>query len=106
MKKNHRFSVVDKKEAGKDRLVIILSVISGLALVFCIITSMVYKGNGGTFLGAVGLAAALLALYGCILSFQTLFRKRRGSRVIYAGAILGGVLFILWMAIFLSGLKG
>lgn len=106
MKKNHRLSVVDKKETRQDKFAVLLSVVSGLAMVFCIVMSIVYKGKGGTYLGAVGLAAALLALYGCVLSFRTLYRKRRGSRLLYTGAIMGGVLFILWMAVFLSGLKG
>ncbi len=106
MKKNHRFSVVNKKETKQDKLSIVLAVVSASALLFCIIASVAFGGKGGTFLGAVGLAAALLALYGCVLSFRTLYQKRRGSRLLYVSAVLNGVLFILWMAVFLSGLKG
>lgn len=106
MKNNYKFSVIDKKEKKEGRLSVILSLISAAAFAFCIIAATVQKGQGAAYIGAIGLAAALFALYGCVLSLRRLFERKKGSKLLYLGAILGGVLFILWMAVFLSGVKG
>lgn len=105
MKNKHKFSVSNRKEKKEGILSVRLSVISAAAFVFCMIASALQQGKGGSYLGAVGFAAAMFSLYGCVLSMRQLFVRRKGNKTLYTGAILGGVLFILWMAVFLWGFK-
>ncbi len=106
MKRAHRYSVVKKPVSKTGRFSVILALISAAAFVFCILDSAIMGGEGQTYIGAIGLAAMLIALYGCVLSFKEMSRKKKGNKMLFAGAILCGVLFMVWAAAFIAGIKG
>ena len=106
MKKVRRYSVMKKKVSKESRLSVLLAVISACAFLFCIIVSAFSNGSAPSYTGAIGLASALLALYSCILGIKELSASKNEYKKSYVGAIAGGVVFIVWLAIFLTGVKG
>ena len=105
MKKNQKYSILNKKKALSGRLGVILGCISAAAFLFCVIVSVVAGGKGGTFIGAVGLASMLLPLYGLTECIKDLSANKNRIRITYLGAALCGAMFFLWLAIFLAGIK-
>ena len=106
MKKSRRYSVMKKSVSKRSRLSIWMAAVSACAFLFCIIVSALSEGRGTSYIGAVGLGSALLALYGCVLGIKELSSAENSYKKSYAGAIAGGVVFIIWLAIFLTGVKG
>lgn len=106
MKRAGRYYVVKKQESKTGKFAVILAIVSAAAFVYCIFDSAFRGGEGLTYIGAIGLAAMLIALYGCILCFKELHRKKKGTRLLFAGAILCGTLFMVWAAAFVAGIKG
>lgn len=106
MKNRRRYSVANRPVSKDSRLSVILASVSAGALLFCIIASALAGGSGASYIGAVALASALLALYGCVLGIKELAAQKKEYKKSYVGAIFGGVVFVLWLAIFLTGVKG
>lgn len=105
MQRRHKFSSSRKPVLNESKWSIALAVVSAAAFLFCIIVSAVAGGSGASYIGAVGLASALLALYGCVLGIQGLSKAKTEYKRSYTGAILCGVIFVIWLAVFLSGIK-
>lgn len=105
MKSRRRYSVLEKPLSKKSKLSLALAGISAAAFLFCIIVSAIFAGDAATFIGAVALAAMLLALYGCYLGIRELAEPKSEFRKSYLGAIVSGVMFIVWMTVFLTGVK-
>ena len=103
--KNRRYFAV-KKNSKRGKRSIILAAVSAAGFVFCVIASSLSGGEGASYIGAVGLGCALLALYGCILGLKELSMDEKSHKKPFAGAIASGVVFIIWMAIFITGIKG
>ncbi len=105
MKKKRKFSIAKKPVSKRNKLSLILSVVSALIFAACIVVSAIFMGEGGSYVGAIGLAGALFALYACILGIKDLAAHDRSYRKSYVGAILGGVIFIIWLTVFFKGVK-
>lgn len=105
MKNRRRYSVARKPVSKDSRFSVILASVSAAALLFCIIASALSGGSGALYIGAVALASALLALYGCIVGIKELAAAKKEYKRSYVGAIFGGVIFVLWLAVFFTGVK-
>ena len=105
MAKKYKYSFTRKNEAKGGREAVILSAVSLALFLVLIVVSFCYAGEGGPILGAVGLVAMLLALYGCYLGLKGLVEKDTGHRLSAIGTICAGVMSIVWLALFLVGVK-
>jgi hypothetical protein len=105
MKSRRKYLASKKPVSKENKLSLTLAIISAAAFLFCVAASALSGGNGASYIGAVGLASALLALYGCIVGIRELASSDKTYRRSYVGAILGGVVFIIWLAVFLTGIK-
>lgn len=108
MKRGHgyRYSALKPKSSKEGKISLGMAVLSGGLLLFCVIASALSAGKGTAYIGAVGLGAGLFALYGTVLGLKALQEKKNRSRLTIAGAIISGILFVLWLAVFIIGLKG
>ena len=104
--KNGRRYVVVKKRSKRSRMSIILAAVSAMGFVFSIAASSLAGGKGASYIGAVGLGCALLSIYGCILGIKELASDEKIHKKPHVGAIASGVMFIIWIMIFLTGTKG
>ena len=105
MKSRRKYSVTKKSLSKDGRMSLILSLVSAAAFLFCITASAVSRGEGASYIGAAGLGAALLALYGCALGIKEFASPDSVYKKPYVGTILSGVVFIIWLAVFLNGVK-
>ena len=94
-KKRYKYDFAKKKHSEKG---VTSSVFAGISLgIFCIaaICSLAFHGKGGLYLGAMGLIAIGLSIYGFILGLRPAFlqnwssRKRRAYGYL-AGAVSAG----------------
>ena len=104
MSKKYNYSFVDKKTGSKQKRALILAAVSALLLAAAAVISVASGGAGGAFLGGFGLGGILFALWGFIYSIR-LLSKRMTSRMVFAGAIFCGVMFIVWLPLFLLGVR-
>ena len=105
MARKYKYSFTKKEEAQEGRTALLMAAVSlGLFLLLSLI-SFACGGKGGTALGAFGLFAMLLALYGCYTGCKSFGKQSRLPRLSIIGAIASGAMFILWLALFLVGVK-
>ena len=105
MAKKYKYSFTRDHEAKEGLEALVLSGISFAAFIVLAIISFAFSGNGGAVLGAAGLVAMLLAVYGCYLGLKGLAEKNTGHRFAAIGTIFAGVMSIIWLALFLVGVK-
>jgi dolichyl-phosphate-mannose--protein O-mannosyl transferase len=93
-----------KKTAPAAKESILFSAISLGLFVLDIILSCVTKG-GGAVLGAIGLFAMLVAMYGFYLGVKAISDRGTNHLVTAFGTIFAGVMSIGWIGIFLLGMQ-
>ena len=77
MARRYRYSFTKKKEAG--------------------------KGQYGFVTGGVCLFAALLSIYGFIMGLLSFSEAGKGHKTSIIGSITNGIIMILWLGIYLTG---
>ena len=103
-KKRYKYDFAKKKHSEKG---VTSSVFAGIYLgIFCIaaICSLAFHGKGGLYLGAMGLIAIGLSIYGFILGLKSFSEKNRDQLFCKIGAAGNGVLMVIWLGLFLLGL--
>lgn len=105
MAKKYKYSFAGKKEVREGRGAIVLSALA-LALFFISISiSYISEGNAGIVIGACGLFSFLCAVYGFYLGLSVLKTRQKGQAIAVVGSISSGIVAILWLTVFLMGLK-
>lgn len=105
MAKKYKYSFSRTNEAKEGKEALVLAGVSFAAFIVLTIVSFAMSGKGGVALGAVGLVAMLLAVYGCCLGLKGLASENTGHRLAAMGTISAGVMSIVWLALFLVGVK-
>lgn len=100
-----KYQFLKKKEAPDAKLSIWFSLASLVTLIILTLVSFAYEGNGGTALGAVGLLAALVAFYAFYLGMRVLVKRDPEYRLPAFSAVFSGTMSIVWIAMFLWGLR-
>ncbi|MGI6116819.1 MAG: hypothetical protein ACOYBC_00375 [Bilifractor sp.] len=102
MAKNKYTFVKKVAPAAKESL--IMSTISLGLFVLDIILSCAFSGKGGAFLGAIGLFAMLVAMYGFYLGIRAISKRGTNYRITALGTIFAGIMSIIWLSVFFLGL--
>lgn len=105
MAKRYRYSFVKKKEAGKGKLSVGLSIASFLLFWAAVLTDYQLEGSFGFLVGGISLFAMLLSAYGFIMGLMSFSEEDRNHRTSIVGSIINGVIMICWLGIFLMGLR-
>ena len=104
-KKKYKYAFARQKHSQKG---IISTVFAGLSLgLFGVssLCSLVFHGKGGIYLGAMGLAAMVLSIYGFVLGLHSFSQKNRNQLYCKIGAVANGSLMVIWLALFLVGIS-
>jgi len=94
-----------KKVAPAAKESLIFSVASLGLLVLDIVLSCAMKGSGGAVLGAIGLFAMLVAMYGFYLGIRAVSDRGTNYLITALGTIFAGIMSIIWIGIFFLGLQ-
>ena len=103
--KRYKYSLTNKNHAAKG---VVSTACAGISFgILCVasLCSMAYHGNGGIYLGAMGLAALGISIYGFIMGLRSFSEKHKNQRFCKIGAMANGVIMVIWLALFLVGLS-
>ena len=93
MARRYRYAFAKKREAAKGKWSVGLAVVLALFL----------DGKLGGLIGGTGLFAMLLSAYGFALGLSSFSEENRKHRTSMIGSILNGVILVIWLGLFLSG---
>ena len=99
------YSFLEPGDMPRANASIIFSGISLAILLISILIASIMEGQGGMVLGAAGLAGALFALYAFIIGMLALARIESRYRLCVAAAIISGLMMIIWLTVFLNGVR-
>ncbi len=105
MAKKYKYSFAGKKEVREGRGAIVLSALSLILFVVSVGLSAITEGNAGLITGAFGLFSILCGIYGFYMGLSVLKTRQKGHGVASAGSILAGIAVIVWLTVFIMGLK-
>jgi uncharacterized membrane protein YadS len=93
-----------KKVAPAAKESLIFSAASLGLLILDILLSCAMNGNGGAILGAIGLFAMLVAMYGFYLGVRAVSDRGTNYLITALGTIFAGIMSIIWIGIFVLGM--
>lgn len=103
MAKKQKYKFAKKEYAKKG---VSSSVFAGvtlwLFLADCIL-SFFFRGTAGIFVGAIALMAMLFSVYGFYLGLSGFSEKGTSHAFCVLGAIVNGIMMVVWLALFLIG---
>lgn len=104
MAKRYRYSFTKKKEAGKGKLSVGLAAASFLLFAGVVGTALLLKGSYGFVVGGLSLFATLLSIYGFLMGLVSFSEEERSHRTSIIGSITNGIIMIVWLGIYLTGI--
>ena len=97
MARRYRYAFAKKREAAKGKWSV------GLAAASLVLFALFLDGKLGGLIGGTGLFAMLLSAYGFALGLSSFSEENRKHRTSMIGSILNGVILVIWLGLFLSG---
>lgn len=104
MAKKMMYSFAEKKHSVIGIISTIMGVISLAMLLAIVVVSYYMWGNAGIYAGAVGVCGIVFALAGFILGIASFSEKDIKYKYPKIGSILCGIMFAIWLAIYLIGI--
>lgn len=97
------YSFAEKKHSMNG---IVSTVLGGVSLAFLL--AMVYasyymRGDAGLYVGGFGVAGMILSLAGFIIGVMSFSEKNIRYKYPKIGSIMSGVVFVIWLALYLVG---
>ena len=104
-KKRYKYSFTKRRHTKGGIESSVFALLSLLLFFVCAVSSMVFNGAGGLYLGAIGLSALGISVYGFILGLKSFSEKNRQLFYSKIGSVANGVLMVIWVAMFLLGIE-
>ncbi|HIU78321.1 MAG TPA: hypothetical protein IAB09_02725 [Candidatus Avilachnospira avicola] len=93
-----------KKPFAKNGWYAFFTSLMVLLLTFLTISMSVrMAGQTGMLSGALGLSCLLFSLMACFFAFLGIKEQEKNHAFAYAGAVIGGLLFIFWIGLIIAG---
>ena len=105
MKRNH-FKFTGKRHSKRGMLACLLAAASIFALVYLVATSFLAQGNGGVYLGAIGLSALVVALVSFVQSVKSMREEDTFRGIPIASLALSILASGAWIALYAVGFAG
>ena len=100
-----RYTFLKDESTPQFRYSLMLTGASAACLAVLLAIAVTQAGMTDVAIGAVGLAAMLIAWYSFSVSLRELVRRPPVIRLAVISTALSGVLSIIWLALFLAGVK-
>lgn len=105
MADKRRYRFVEKVQSGEGIFSFRMAVLSFLLLVADVIFSFAMGGKAGYLAGVIGLVALLFAAYGFYTGMKSFSDNKKASPLFpVIGSISSGVMVVIWITLFLSGI--
>ena len=105
MARRYRYAFAKKREAAKGKWSVGLAAASLVLFIVAVVLALFLDGKLGGLIGGTGLFAMLLSAYGFALGLSSFSEENRKHRTSMIGSILNGVILVIWLGLFLSGVQ-
>lgn len=105
MAKRFRYAFAKKKEAAKGKLSLGLVIASFLLFVAAVLVSFFLGEPFGFLVGGLSVFGMLLSVYGFIMGLVSFSEENRKHTTSIIGSIVNGMVVIIWIGIFLTGVS-
>ena len=104
MAKKRMYSFAKEKHSGKGVLSTVLGILS--LIIFGVLAWLAYylDGQGGIYLGSIGLLGIVFALCGVVFGLMGFAEDNVRYLFAKVGAILNGIMLTLWVFVILIGI--
>ena len=103
--KDQRFQFIKKKHSKGGIEALVLGTVSFGLLLAAIIVSWVKAGQAGILVGGLGITGALLSIFGFAVGMKSFHEKETSSFFSVTGSMVCGILFVIWLTMFVSGIR-
>jgi hypothetical protein len=103
-RKKDNFKFSGRSHSVKGIISVILAVISLLSIISSSIISAISHGNGGIFLGMIGIVSLVISLVGFILGIKGSLEKEIYYMAPVIGMIMNGLLFLFYFVLYVVGI--
>jgi len=103
MAKRFKYTSGLKPDTPGGTASVLMAVISAVLFLVAGIISYVFSGKGGSYLGAIGLTAMLLAVCGFFIGLHSFSDKDKNHRYSTIGSLTNGVIAVIWLTVYLLG---
>jgi hypothetical protein len=105
MAKRFRYAFAKKKEAAKGKLSLGLAIASFLLFVAAVLVSFFLGESFGFLVGGLSVFGMLLSVYGFVMGLLSFSEENRKHATSIIGSIVNGMVVIIWIGIFLTGVS-
>lgn len=103
-KKRRNVKFGNRKHSTRGILSTVMAAFSIILLCVLVIVSYKMRGNGGIYLGSVGIAAFLLNLVGVSTAIKSFKEKEREYLFSKIGIIINFIMVLSWAGIYILGM--
>lgn len=103
MRKKFKYSFARGEMAEGGVESVLLAVLAILLFVSASLISFFMKGNGGNYLGALGLFSMMSSVWGFYLGLMSFREKNKNHKSSIIGSVANGLIAVGWLGLFLSG---
>ena len=83
----------------------VLGIVAVIIILALIYVAAYYKGNGGAYLGSIGITAIVITIYGLNLRLRSFKEKNKIYTFSKIGSLLNGILIAGWIGLILFGME-
>ena len=102
MAKRYRYAFVKKRESRRGKISVVLAIISVLLFIAAMAVD-IWEVPVPHLVGGLCLLGALLSLYGFFAGILSFSEKNRGNTTGIIGSISCGIIVIIWLGLYLTG---
>ncbi|MDO5538740.1 MAG: DUF6142 family protein [Eubacteriales bacterium] len=103
MAKKMMYSFEEKKNSGNGIVSTIMGTIALVFLLAMIYSSYYMRGEAGLYAGAFGICGMIFSFAGFIVGIMSFSEKNIKYKYPKIGSLMCGVVFVIWLALFLIG---
>lgn len=104
MVKKSVYKFTDKKHARGGLVSTVLGCISLVIFLALVYVSFRYEGNGGIYIGSIGLTGLILSIMGLIFGIMGFKEEDSYSLFSKIGSIINTLIILIWACIYLVGI--
>jgi len=104
MAKKATYSFTEKRNAKGGVIATGLGVLSLLAFLILAGVAYAFKGQGGIYLGTIGLTAMIISICGLIIGLVSFGEEDKTYFYSKLGSVLSGLIMVGWISVILIGI--
>ena len=105
MAKRKMYSFEERRHSQMGITSTVLGIVAVIIILALIYVAAYYKGNGGAYLGSIGITAIVITIYGLICGLRSFKEKNKIYTFSKIGSLLNGILIAGWIGLILLGME-